>query len=103
MESPKLLIMMYSVIAVFIMNLRYIARLNPDLPCTILFEDDDWELLYCAANKTKKASDKPYTIKHAVDYIGWQGGPKRAPRDGPPGVKTIWSGLSKTLYPLGQS
>jgi hypothetical protein len=31
-----------------------------------------------------------------VDYMGW---PKRAPSDGPPGVKTIWIGLMK-LYIL---
>ncbi|MDR1446921.1 MAG: IS4 family transposase, partial [Treponema sp.] len=99
MEKTKALIMMYSVIAVFIMNLTYIARVNPDLPCTILFEDDEWKLLYCAANNTKKAPDKPYTIKQAVEYVGWLGGPKRAPSDGPPGVKTVWTGLQK-LYTL---
>jgi hypothetical protein len=54
MEKTKILVKMYSVIAVFIMNLTYRARFNPDLPCTILFEEDEWKLLYCAANKTKK-------------------------------------------------
>jgi hypothetical protein len=33
------------------------------------------------------------------DCLGWLGGPKRAPSDGPPGVKTIWIGLMK-LYIL---
>ncbi|MDR2739895.1 MAG: hypothetical protein LBB68_08715, partial [Treponema sp.] len=56
-------------------------------------------LLYCAANKSKKEPKKPNTIKEAVDYPGWLGGPKRAPCDGPPGVKTIWIGLMK-LYIL---
>jgi hypothetical protein len=64
-----------------------------------LFEEEEWKMLYCAANRTKKVPDRPYTIKQAVDYIGWLGGPKRAPSDGPPGVKTIWSGLQK-LYTL---
>ncbi|MDR1410866.1 MAG: hypothetical protein LBI91_01525 [Spirochaetaceae bacterium] len=99
MEKTKILILMYSVIAVFIMNLTYIARLNPELPCTVLFEEEEWKLLYCAANRTKKAPDKPYAIKQAVDYVGWLGGPKRAPGDGPPGVKTVWAGLQK-LYTL---
>jgi hypothetical protein len=35
------------------------------------------------------------TMKKAADYLGWPGGPKRAPSDGPPGVKTIWIGLMK--------
>jgi hypothetical protein len=99
MEKMKALILMYSVIAVFIMNLTYIARIHPGLPCTILFEDDEWKILYCAANRTKKVPDKPYTVKEAADYAGRLGGPKRAPSDGPPGVKTIWTGLQK-LYTL---
>ncbi|GHV22891.1 IS4 family transposase [Spirochaetia bacterium] len=95
MERMKVLILMYSVIAVYIMNLTYIARINPGLPCTILFEETEWKLLCRAANRTKKTPCGPYTIKEAVDYIGWLGGPKRAPGDGPPGVKTIWTGLQK--------
>jgi hypothetical protein len=61
--------------------------------------EDEWKLLYCVANKSKKEPKKPYTIKEAVDYLGWLGGPKRAPGDGPPGVKAIWTGLMK-LYIL---
>jgi hypothetical protein len=99
MEKMKVLILMYSTIAIFIMNLTYIARIHPELPCTILFEDDGWKILYCPANRTKKVPDKPYTIKEAADYVGWLEGPKRALSDGPPGVKTIWTGLQK-LYTL---
>jgi hypothetical protein len=99
MEKTKALILMYSVIGVFIMNLTYIARINPELPCTILFEEEEWKVLYCAANRTREVPEKAYTIKQAVEYIGWLGGPKRAPSDGPPGVKTIWTGLQK-LYTL---
>jgi hypothetical protein len=47
----------------------------------------------------KKEPKKPYTMKEAVDSLGWLGGPKRAPNDGPPGMKTIWIGLMK-LYIL---
>jgi hypothetical protein len=75
-EKSATLIMMYSIIAVMIMNMTYTARLTPDAPCSLL-----------------------HTIKEAVDYLGRLGGPKRAPSDGPPGVKTIWIGLMK-LYIL---
>jgi hypothetical protein len=104
-EKTAILVLMYSIISVFIMNMAYIARINPDLPCTILFDDDEWKLLYCAANRTMtsqsevQAPEKPSTIAEAVKYVGWLGGPKTAPSDGPPGVKTIWKGLQK-LYTL---
>jgi hypothetical protein len=98
-EKTASLVLMYSIISVFIMNLTYIARINPDLSCAILFDDDEWKILYCAAHRIKTPPEKPYTIAEAVKYVGWLGGPKTAPSDGPPGVKTIWKGLQK-LYTL---
>ncbi|MDR1986608.1 MAG: hypothetical protein LBP88_06515 [Treponema sp.] len=79
MGKMKALILMYSVIAVFIMNLTYSARINPQLPCTVLFEEEEWKMLYCAANRTKKVPDRPYRIKQAVDYVGWLGGQNGLP------------------------
>jgi hypothetical protein len=99
MDKTTTLILMYSIIATFIMNITYMARINPDLPCSDFFEEEEWRVLYCAANKTKEAPEVPYTIKEAITYLSWLGGPKRAPSDGPPGLKVIWIGLNK-LYTL---
>jgi hypothetical protein len=46
-----------------------------------------------AANKSEKEPKKPYTIKEAVDCLGWLRWPKQDPSDGHPGIKTIWIGL----------
>ncbi|MDR3192514.1 MAG: IS4 family transposase [Treponema sp.] len=89
------LILMYSIIAVMILNMTYMGRLTPELPCSVILGEEEWKLLYCVANKTKKGPKKPYTVKEAIEYLGRLGGPKRAPSDGPPGVKTIWIGLMK--------
>jgi hypothetical protein len=99
MDKTMTLILMYSIIAVMLLNMTYAAWLTPELPCSLLLGEDGWKLLYCMANKTKKGPKKPYTIKEAVNCLGRLGGPKRAPSDGPPGVKTIWLGLMK-LYIL---
>jgi hypothetical protein len=99
MEKTTMLVLMYSIIACAIMNMTYAARIHPGLPCTICFEEDEWKVLYCTANKTKRQPKRPYSIAEAVTYLSWLGGPKRAPSDGPPGVKTIWIGLDK-LYTL---
>jgi hypothetical protein len=90
------LILMYSIIAVMILNMTCAARLTPELPRSLFLGEDEWKLLYCVANKVKKEPKKPYTIKEAVDYPG---GSKRTSGDGPSGVKTIWIGLMK-LYIL---
>jgi hypothetical protein len=98
-EKTVALILMYSIIAGKILNMTYMGRLKPEAPCSVLLGLDEWKLLYCIANKTKEEPEKAYTMKEAVEYLGWLGGPKRAPSDGPPGVKTIWLGLMK-LYIL---
>jgi hypothetical protein len=81
----------YSIIAVMILNMTYMARLTPEAPCSVLLGEEEWKLLYRVANKKKQEVQEPYSMKEAVKYLGWLGGPKRAPRDGPPGVKTIYS------------
>ncbi|MDR2739724.1 MAG: hypothetical protein LBB68_07840 [Treponema sp.] len=58
MEKVKVLILMYSVIAVFIMNVTYIARIHPELPCTVLFEEEEWKILYCTAKQNEKSSSQ---------------------------------------------
>lgn len=95
MEKTTVLVLMYSIIAALIMNVAYIARIHPQLPCSVCFDEEEWKVLYCTANKTKKPPKEPYSIAEAVKYLSWLGGPKRAPSDGPPGVKTIWIGLDK--------
>jgi hypothetical protein len=53
---------MYPIIAATVMNITYIARVHPQLPCTVCFEEGEWKALYCTANKTKKPPEKPYTV-----------------------------------------
>ena len=52
------------------MNLTYIARINPQLQCTVFLEEEEWKVLYCAAaNKIKNQHEKLYTIAEAITYI----------------------------------
>ena len=88
---PVLLI--YSVIALFIMAVTYLGRMSPDMPCDLFFEDDEWKVLYRVIHKTKIAPSSPYTMAQAISYLGQLGGFKRSPSDGPPGLKSIWQGL----------
>jgi hypothetical protein len=94
-DKTTILILMYSINAGKILNMRYAGRHTPCLPCSLLLGEDEWKLLYSVVNKSKEEPKKPYTIKEAVDYLGGLGGPKWATGDGPPGVKTIWIGLMK--------
>ena len=92
-ERIKPILLIYSVIALFIMTITYMGRVLPDIPCSVLLDDDEWKILYRIMHKTKKSPDKPYSISEAVAYLSQLGGYKRSPSDGPTGLKTIWNGL----------
>jgi len=96
-EKITAVIFMKSVIAMFIMTITYIGRILPDIPCNVFFDEEEWKLLYKIVNKTKCAPDEPYSLADAIKYLGTLGSYKRAPSDGPPGLKSIWKGLCE-LY-----
>lgn len=99
-EKLCMLTMIYSLIALRILNLTYIGRIAPNLPCSLLLEEEEWKLLYCIAQKTRQCPDKPYGLGEAIKYVGILGGFSGAPSDGLPGVKVIWLGLEKLLFAL---
>ena len=97
MQVTLSMIMIYSIISVFIMNMTYAARLDPDAPCSIFFEEEEWKLLYSIIYATTEIPATPINIKEAIKLVAWLGGGKRPPSDGEPGLKLIWQGLEK-LY-----
>jgi hypothetical protein len=93
-EKVKALLLIYSVIAAYILTLTYLSRLSPELPCTCILSDEEWRQLYRLANRTKNEPTGIYTIQTAMNYLSQLGGYKRAPSDGPPGNKAVWKGLT---------
>jgi hypothetical protein len=96
-EKVKKLIALYSVIviAIDILIMTWLARAEPDVSCEVLFAEDEWKILYCVANKTKKVSKTAPTVYEAVRFVAMLGGFPARKSDGEPGVKSIWIGLSK--------
>ena len=94
-EKIKPVLLIYSVIAMFIMMVTYIGRVLPDTSCNVFLDTDEWKILYQIIHKTKIPPAEPYSMADAVKYLGELGSYKRAPSDGPPGLKSIWAGLFK--------
>ena len=88
------LIAIYSIIALQIMFIGYMARTRPDESCEICFSEDEWKILYRVAEKTKELPDKPPTILEAVIMVAKLGGFLARKSDGFPGVTVIWRGLT---------
>ena len=89
------LIALYSVVALHIMFLTFLARANPDISCETEFTPHHWHILYKVSNKTSSIPDVPPTIFEAVIMIAKLGGFAARISDGFPGVTVIWRGLSK--------
>ena len=94
------MLLIYSVIAAFILAMTYFARSVPDAPCDVFLEEDEWKILYRLITRKPIPPDKPYSIKTAVEYLGELGCYKHSPSDGDYGVKSVWQGLTKLFIAL---
>lgn len=98
-DGIELMILLYSIIAIHIMQLTFLSRQYPHMPCSLLFAENEWTTLYRAANRTKQAPEEAYSLTEAVRYIAKLAGFSGTKSDGPPGLKVIWIGLN-ALYTL---
>jgi hypothetical protein len=94
-EGLKRSLALYSVAAWRIMFLTMLGRGSAGMPCTVLFEDDEWKALICTVKKTRRPPPAPPSLQEAVFLIGRLGGFLGRRRDGYPGVQTLWRGLQK--------
>ena len=94
-DGIALMILMYSIIAIHIMQLTFLARNAPEMPCDIILDESEWKTLYCAANRSRSVPIHPPSLEEAVRLIAKLGGHVGAKSDGLPGLKVIWIGLNK--------
>lgn len=88
-------IAVYTIIACRIMYMTYLARSNPEAPCTKIFNENEWRALYCYANKTSREPIAPMNLHEAIMMLAKIGGFLGRKSDGYPGVKVIWRGMRK--------
>lgn len=72
-----------------------LARENPDSPCTQVFAEKEWQLIYTWQTKSKH--ERIPTINELVRLLAMRGGFLGRKGDGEPGVETIWRGYVKIL------
>ena len=83
-----------AVIAFRIFYLSRVSRANPDIKCTAILPDLEWQALYMRANRTSKLPKEPPTILEAVTMIARLGGYQARKGDPPPGPIVMWRGWS---------
>lgn len=92
-DRIKKAIATYTIVAWRLMYITYLSRINPNASCTKIFSDDEWEALYCYANKTANPPKKPPLLQEAIRLLAKIGGFLGRKKDGDPGVKVVWRGL----------
>lgn len=83
----------FSVIAWRIQYAALLFRVAPDLPCTVLLEDGEWQALYCTIHNKVTLPKKMPSLSEAVLWIAKLGGFLARKSDGHPGVTVIWKGF----------
>lgn len=85
----------YAVVAWRLLHLTYVAREEPDGPCTTVLSDAEWKVLYVLTQRTKQLPKSPPTLKTAVRWVAQLGGFLGRKHDGDPGVKVLWKGYRR--------
>jgi Transposase DNA-binding/Transposase Tn5 dimerisation domain len=85
----------YSLVALSVLNLTYLARDAPDLPCTVALSAAEWQTLSCHVQQTAQPAAQPPLLGEATRQIAQLGGFLGRRGDGDPGPLTIWRGYRR--------
>lgn len=94
-DRLKRLLAVFSVVAWRILYATMLGRALPDASCTILFEEAEWQALYCAVHQTAILPDKLPGLQEAIRMVGSLGGFLGRKQDGEPGVTVLWKGFQR--------
>lgn len=86
---------LYAIVAWRLLWLTYLARADPDAPCTVALTQDEWQALYVAVHRTPALPPHPPPLGQAVRWIARLGGFLDRAGDGEPGLKVLWRGLQR--------
>jgi hypothetical protein len=83
------------VVAWRIFHLCKLGRETPELPCTVFFEEIEWQALVGFINKDPLPPAKVPTLREALRLTAKLGGFLGRKGDGEPGTQTLWLGLQR--------
>jgi hypothetical protein len=82
---------LFSIIAVRLMHVTYLARAQPEAPATEVFSQEEIEALHIRLTGTLPPPTAP-TLREVVRMIGRLGGHLGRAGDGEPGITVLWRG-----------
>lgn len=94
-ERVERALAVFSVVAWRLLWLSYQARETPEVACTEVFEQHEWQALVCTLEQRATPPKTPPSLREAVRMVARLGGFLGRKGDGEPGVKTLWRGLMR--------
>jgi hypothetical protein len=85
----------YAIVAWRLLWLTYLARADPEAPCTVALTEAEWPVLYLASQQTPTLPEHPPPLGQAVRWIAQLGGFLGRHGDGDPGPTVLWRGLRR--------
>ncbi len=95
-ERFKPCLALYMIVAWRVMYVLMMGRECPDLPCDLIFSEDEWKAVYTVVEQETPPKTAP-TIEEIVYMIASLGGHLGRTHDGPPGPKTMWIGMQRMM------
>jgi hypothetical protein len=83
------------VVAWRIFHLTKLGRETPDVPCTVYFEEIEWQALVGFIRKDPIPPAQPPSLREAMRMVASLGGFLGRKGDGEPGTQTLWLGLQR--------
>jgi len=83
------------VVAWRVMWLSKLGRETPDVPCSVFFEQAEWQALHCHHHRSPNPPETPPTLGEAMHMVAKLGGFLGRQCDGNPGATALWRGLAR--------
>jgi hypothetical protein len=83
------------VVAWRIFHLNKLGRETPDVPCTVYFQEHEWQALTVFLTRQPELPSQPPTLRQAQRMVAQLGGFLGRKGDGEPGTQVLWLGLQR--------
>jgi hypothetical protein len=87
---------LYMIVAWRVMHVLMLGRECPEMPCDLVFSEDEWKAVYTVVCQEPAPPVAP-TLEEMVYLIASLGGHLGRTYDGPPGPKTMWIGMQRMM------
>jgi hypothetical protein len=84
----------YQIIAWRVLSLTHLNRECPSLPCTAVFADYEWQLVWRVTTK-QELPDKVPKLSEFIRLLASRGGYNNRRTEAPPGPQPIWVGIRR--------